>query len=90
MTVIDPCITTSTGTNVWVTTRRATGDRVVILENPDAPKDLRWYEVGRLVGFGGRVGLQPAPEAAEVAIGVEVLRAIADLIEPTPQPERRP
>lgn len=76
----DLITTTSTGTNVWVTTRRATGDRIVILEDLAALKDLRWCEAGRLASFNGHLGLQPASNADWV-LGVEALRAIADLIE---------
>ena len=68
--------TTSTGTNVWVTTREVTGDRIVVLDNPAAPEDMRMCEAGRLIDGG----FQPAPFAAW-ALTVEVLRAVADLIE---------
>ena len=72
-------IHTSTGA-VHVTTREATGDRIVVLEAPDAPKHLRLAEAGRLAKFGEHLGFQPAPFAPWV-MGAEALRAIADLIE---------
>lgn len=72
-------VTTSTGTNVWVATREATGDRIVVLDNPNAPEDMRMCEAGRVID---RAGFQPAPFAAW-ALTPEVLRAIADLIDTT-------
>lgn len=72
----DDMVTTSTGTNVWVTTREATGDRIVVLDNPAAPDDMRMCEAGRVIGGG----FQPAPFAA-FGLMPECLRAIADLIE---------
>lgn len=69
-------ITTSTGTNIWVATRVSTGDRIVVLENPYAPSDMRMTEAGRIIDGG----FQPAPSAAW-GLRPEVLRAIADVIE---------
>lgn len=69
-------ITTSTGTNVWVTTREATGDRIIVLDNPAAPDDMRMNEAGRILPGG----FQPAPFAA-FGLTPEALRAIADLTE---------
>lgn len=76
MTTTGP-ITTSTGTDVYVTTREATRDRIVVLDNPAAPEDMRHCEAGRVIDGG----FQPAPFAAW-ALRPEVLRAIADLIDP--------
>ncbi|WP_152185115.1 hypothetical protein [Segeticoccus rhizosphaerae] len=69
-------ITTSAGTNVWVTTREATGDRIVVLDNPAAPDDMRMCEAGRVIDGG----FQPAPFAA-FALSPEVLLAIANILD---------
>lgn len=83
-----PSITTSTGTTVTLTTRtfgtavehldETERDTVVVLDNPAAPDDARHVEAGRIV-FDGR-GFQPVP-FFPAALSVEVLRAIADLME---------
>lgn len=83
-----PSITTSTGTTVTLTTRaygtavehadEREGDVVVILDNPAAPDSDRHVEAGRIV-YDGR-GFQPAP-FFPAALSIEVLRAIADLME---------
>ena len=65
-------ITTSTGTTVSITEGK------VILEHPEAPKDMRVIEVGRIVFEG--TGFQPAPFFPG-AMATETLRAIADLME---------
>ena len=72
----DPCITTSAGISVWVVTRRATGERIIILDHPEAPKDMRWTEAGRIISGH----FQPA-EPVDFAMSTEVLRAIADLMD---------
>lgn len=72
----DSMRTTATGTNVYVTTREATGDLIVVLDNPDAPEDMRMTEAGRIIDGG----LQPAPFAAW-GLHPATLRVIADLIE---------
>lgn len=72
----DDMLTTSTGTNVWITTREATGDSIVVLDNPAAPDDMRCTEAGRVLDGG----FQPAPFAA-FGLTPETLRVIADLIE---------
>lgn len=69
-------IVTSAGTTVSLEVRD--GEKVVILEVPDAPVNLRSLEAGRIV-FEGQ-GFQPAPFFPG-ALRPEVLRAIADLIE---------
>lgn len=72
-------ITTSDGTNVWITTRQASRDRILVLENPAAPKEIQIVEAGRIV----RGGFQPA-SFASWAMRPEALRAVADLIEAEP------
>lgn len=57
---------------------RPVGKRlVVVLDNPEAPDDMRNTEAGIVVQSGG---FQPATFAA-FALRPAVLRAIADLIE---------
>jgi hypothetical protein len=72
-------ITTSTGSTVNVETD-VDGTRLVILDHPDAPEDMRNYEAGRIVEFGGNFGFQPVPFCVG-SMGPETLRAIAELIE---------
>lgn len=69
-------ISTTTGTDVWVTTRKSTGDRVVVLDHPQAPEDMRMCEAGRVIDGA----FQPAPFAA-FGLRAAVLRAIADLVD---------
>lgn len=69
-------ITTSTGTTV--TTEERHGDTVVILDNPEAPADMRNAEVGRITDGG----FQPAMFGPWVALTAETLRAIAQAIDP--------
>ena len=81
-------ITTSTGTTVTLSTctlgtdverpDETEFDTVVILDNPAAPDDARRVEAGRIV-FDGH-GFQPV-SFFPAALSVEVLRAIADLME---------
>lgn len=66
--------TTTGGTTISLLDSPA--GRLVILENQEAPVDMRRIEAGRI----GPVGFQPAP-MAEFGMRPEVLRAIADLIE---------
>lgn len=79
---IAPMITTSTGTDVHVTTREATGDRIIVLDNPNAPDDMRMCEAGRVIDGG----FQPAPFVAW-ALSPEVMRAIATLIDEAVSPD---
>lgn len=66
------------GTNVRLETRTGTeATTVVVVDHPDAPDDMRNYEVGRL--FPG-LGFLPAP-FCEAGLRPAALRAIADLIE---------
>lgn len=76
--------TTSTGTTITIEDRHDFVDgkyRAVILDNPNAPEDLRHGEAGRIIGGG----FQPAP-FAEFALSAEALHIIADLIEQEPRP----
>ena len=70
-----PVITTSNGSTV--TTEPSEHGTIIVLDHPDAPDDMRHYTAGRIVDNGG---FQPVPFCV-AAIGPEVLRAIADLIE---------
>lgn len=69
-------ITTSTGTTVSL--EQDGENTLVILAAPDAPEDMRRIEAGRLVY--NNAGFQPA-FFFPGALSVEVLRAIATLIE---------
>lgn len=71
-------ITLSNGTTVDV--KQVDGDQVVILDNPQAPDNMRNVEAGRIVDFGGASGFQPAPFAL-YALRPEALRVIAGLVE---------
>ena len=74
----DRSIKANDRTTVHVTTHRSSGDRIVMLECPTAPKAFRWTEAGRITDLDGVIGFQPAPFAAWL-LSPEVLRAIADL-----------
>ena len=77
-TISDRSIKANDRTTVHVTTHRSSGDRLVMLECPTAPKGFRWTGAGRITDLDGTFGFQPAPLAAWL-LGPEVLRAIADL-----------
>lgn len=68
----------SNGTTV--TLKDSVDGPLVILDHPDAPKDLRNLEAGRIVTQPAGAGFQAAPFSVG-AMRPETLRAIADLIE---------
>lgn len=67
-------ITTEHGTTVSIEDRD--GERLVILDNPDSPPEMRGAEAGRMIDGG----FQPHP-FANFLMRPAVLRAIADLME---------
>lgn len=71
-TISDASITTPTGT---VVTLARHPRRVILLDHPDAPTDLRNVEVGRVIGGGFQT------PSANYAMSPATLRAIADLVE---------
>lgn len=68
-------ITTSNGTTITLEVRH--GDTVVVLDNPDAPDDMRNTEVGRVTDGG----FQPVM-FCPWGLTAETLRAIAQAIDP--------
>ncbi|WAB09161.1 hypothetical protein SEA_EESA_51 [Arthrobacter phage Eesa] len=74
----DGTITTASGSTVRV--EEFEGERVVVLDHPDAPDDMRDTVAGRLAVLDGGRGFQPVPFAAFL-MSPEVLRAVADLLE---------
>lgn len=56
------------------------GERLVVLHNPDAPDAFKRIEAGRIITMSSGVGFQPAPFLAGL-FSPETLRTIADLME---------
>lgn len=59
-------------------------DRLVILDYPDAPADMRNREAGRIINGG----FQQAPYSSAFALRPATLRALADLMEGSPMPDQ--
>lgn len=58
------------------------GDRLLTIDHPSAPDDMRNIELGRVVSMGGMHGLQvPIFGWGEAALRPEALRAAADMID---------
>jgi hypothetical protein len=76
-------ITTPSGSTVSIDSDDY-GNTMIVLDHPDAPEDMRKYEVGRIVtdspGPVDGKGFQPVPFCL-ASMSPAVLRAIADLME---------
>lgn len=63
-----------------VTIEEYSGERMVILHNPDAPDPFKRIEAGRILTLSTGAGFQPAPFLAGL-FSPATLRTIADLME---------
>lgn len=74
--------TLSNGTEIHLEDTEA--GTIVYLDSANAPEDMRPVEAGRIITSGPHTGFQPAMFAA-FAMGPELLRALADILEEAPR-----